>query len=586
MLASGKHMRTQAPAADRGTESPRASRRAVAACLAVALLIVVAVCVAQTPKYAMPDDFMQDLYARGAYFDTPGFLMLYSLVAFSAPLSGLYALLPAVPWYPVALLGLIVVSFATMGVVALSVPARRSLRAFLLCALALCELMVTVYLTYTIVAFVAFAAGVALVLRRAAFTRPTGFRASDVLAFALVIEGFSLRPESGLAACALFSPFLVWALARNRNLRTMLMAAGVVGAMAVSYVAGMVAWHVTDGWESYQPTFSAAQAVADYPVVDYDDVREVAPELSRTDVDMIYDFLFVDEDPYSLETFRALDGVVRGYGLDSMVSSILARPTFTVYVVGLEVILLATAGLICASRRYRGAPCLLTFSVPVLALCEFLVIFLRARLKIHVFLPIFVVALFALVVCCLAPSGPAAGESEESAARRALVGRVVPVAGVAAYAAALLLLWVSYVRPLQATLSTELTPAAESYLSEHDDQLVLFTLTQGVLTNDDVLGFDAWEQPDNAVFIGGYEYYTPSWRTFLGREGLSREHFLSYLVDNDGMVSVSYPDQAEMIATYLSEHTGETVRADRVESLGDTTQDDQDVSVWRYVSAS
>ena len=52
------------------------------------------------------------------------------------------------------------------------------------------------------------------------------------------------------------------------------------------------------------------------------------------------------------------------------------------------------------------------------------------------------------------------------------------------------------------------------------------------------------------------------------------------------MVSVSYPDQAEMIATYLSEHTGETVRADRVESLGDTTQDDQDVSVWRYVSAS
>lgn len=572
-MASCRHMRDASETTD-----GRASVRQVAFCLGVSVAIVALVCLVQVPKYAMPDDFMQDLYARGAYFDTPGFLMLYSLVGFSAPLAGLYALFPAVPWFPVSLLALIVVSFAVMDVIALLSRVRTPLRVFLLCALSLCEIMVTVYLTYTIVAFLALAAGVALVLRRAAFRRPTGVRSSDVLAFALIILGFSLRPESGLAALALFAPFLVWALVRNRNLATMLMALGVVAAMGISWVAGMLAWHLTPGWEEFEPTFRAAQAIADYPVADYDDIQRVAPELSQTDVDMIYGFLFVDADTYSLETFQKVGEVVSGYGLNTMVEGILARPSFTAFVLGLVIVLFATAGFICASRRYRGAARALTLSVPVLALLEFLLIFLRARLKVHVFLPVFVVALLALVVCCLAP------EEGEGRPEGAFLGWVVPAAGVVAYAGVLGLLWLTYVRPLQASLANDMTSAAEAYLASNADTTVLFTQTQGILTNGDIFAFDAWEQPDNAVFIGGYEYYTPSWQTYLERSGLSRSGYLSNLVDSEDMVTASYESQAELIATYLTEHTGTDVRAERLDTLGETTQTGEQVAIWRYVS--
>ena len=100
--------------------------------------------------------------------------------------------------------------------------------------------------------------------------------------------------------------------------------------------------------------------------------------------------------------------------------------------------------------------------------------------------------------------------------------------------------------------------------------------------NDDIISFDSWEQPENAVFIGGYEYYTPSWETFLARVGLTRDGFLLNLVDADDMVTVSYSYQAELIANYLSEHSGSKVAAEQVESLGETTSGGEGISVWRY----
>ena len=50
------------------------------------------------------------------------------------------------------------------------------------------------------------------------------------------------------------------------------------------------------------------------------------------------------------------------------------------------------------------------------------------------------------------------------------------------------------------------------------------------------------------------------------------------------MVTASYESQAELIAAYLTEHTGSDVRAERVETLGETTQTGEQVAIWRYVS--
>ena len=108
------------PVADsrRGTQARlgalREPGRAGIVSLAAALVPVLLICLLVTPIYPMsPDEQVQQLYASGRFLGAgQQLLMPYSLVTFSAPISALYALLPAVPWYALALLGLIVASFA------------------------------------------------------------------------------------------------------------------------------------------------------------------------------------------------------------------------------------------------------------------------------------------------------------------------------------------------------------------------------------------------------------------------------------------------------------------------------------------
>jgi hypothetical protein len=122
----------------------------------------------------------------------------------------------------------------------------------------------------------------------------------------------------------------------------------------------------------------------------------------------------------------------------------------------------------------------------------------------------------------------------------------------------------------------------QRYVDEHPDTLVAFTYSQGGLLNYDAFAFDRWRHPQNAVFIGGYDYYTKPWENFLARSGLSRDRFLEYLLDGDRMVTIGGERQAKLVETYLSEHTGKTVRAERVESMGKATQSPEEHFVWKY----
>ena len=100
------------------------------------------------------------------------------------------------------------------------------------------------------------------------------------------------------------------------------MALGVVACIAVSYVSGQVAWRTCPGWEDYVPNQEAASSIADYPRVSYEDVSRVASQLSKNDVDMLYDFMFVDSDPYSLETFQAIDGAVQTFSTRTLMGPV------------------------------------------------------------------------------------------------------------------------------------------------------------------------------------------------------------------------------------------------------------------------
>ncbi|WP_248921996.1 hypothetical protein [Olsenella intestinalis] len=559
----------------------------VLVCLLAAVLIAGLVCVLHVPKYAADiDDYAQALYARGALFDTTSYLMPYSMVIYSAPVAFLYGLLPSVPWYPLSLLAIQAVSFAALFNLGRKIKASVALRVFVLAALALCEFAVCDYLTFSATAVVAFAAGMSLVLARGCFSRPRSLGAGAALGYVLVLVGVAVRYDVCLAATLVFVPFLVWAVIHNRNLRTMLMALGVVACIAVSYVSGQVAWRTCPGWEDYVPNQEAASSIADYPRVSYEDVSRVAPHLSKNDVDMLYDFMFVDSDPYSLETFQAIDGAVQTFSTRTLMDAVRSRVSYTMVVFGLQALAFATAVVIATGRGRAMRSRWLPFAVCGVTLVVTFLLFLRARPRVHVVLPLFVATIFALVVAALNDREADAQGEQPSAPRLAKwLGVAAPVMGIVCFALLAALVEVKYARPLQRSLSAELTAKAQSYVDAHPDQTVLFLRSQGVIENHDAFAFDRWDVPDNVVMIGGgYEYYTTPWKNYLSRAGLDRTHYLSYLVEDKGMVSVSSERIAHMVETYLAEHTGKAVHAEKVQSIGRGTQSPEEYFVWRYVA--
>ena len=585
MVARHLKVETGAPTAqssdDARTSTPPA--RAALVCALFAALIAIAVCLLQCPKYATPDDYIQDLYVRGAFYDTPSLLNLYSMFLFTAPVSLLYRLIPAIPWFPVVMFLMLAASFAALATIVCRLRVPKPARALLLVALASSESMTCVYFSYTIVAFVTCAAGIALVLEQGCFRRPEAFRPSTALALLLVLEGFSLRPESGVGAALMFAPFLVWALLRNRNVRTALLALSVVGLMGVSYLTGHIAYSVTPGWETYEATFKAAQKVADCPHLTGDEAREVVPAMSDNDLSMIYEFLLADTSTYDLDTFTALDAQVHSYGISTLMNAVLSRKSFTAFVAGLVAIVAALAAYLARVLRLRGGARALMWSAPVMLALEYLIVFLRARPKVHVILPAFAVAIFVLVVACLAPRG-SDDEGEAEATRAGKCGLVAPTVLALCVLVVAAFVELKYARPNQASMYVEAGSATQAYVDENPDKIVMFAHTQGLITNTDCLSFESWRMPSNVMFVGGYEQYTAPWQTFLAANNLKLDGLFMNLLDGSRMVAVANAEQTQMLATYLTEHSGSQVQAHMDESLG-MGSGSIEYGVWSFSAA-
>lgn len=566
---------------DARTSTPPA--HAALVCALFAALIAIAVCLLQCPKYATPDDYIQDLYVRGAFYDTPSLLNLYSMFLFTAPVSLLYRLIPAIPWFPVVMFLMLAASFAALATIVCRLRVPKPARALLLVVLASSEFMTCVYFSYTIVAFVTCAAGIALVLEQGCFRRPEAFRPSTALALLLVLEGFSLRPESGVGAALMFAPFLVWALLRNRNVRTALLALSVVALMGVSYLTGHIAYGITPGWETYEATFKAAQKVADYPHLTGDEAREVVPAMSDNDLSMIYEFLLADTSTYDLDTFTALDAQVHSYGISTLMNAVLSRKSFTAFVAGLVVIVAALAAYLARVLRLRGGARALMWSAPVMLALEYLIVFLRARPKVHVILPAFAVAIFVLVVACLAPRG-SDDEGEAEATRAGKCGLVAPTVLALCVLVVAAFVELKYARPNQASMYVEASSATQAYVDENPDKIVMFAHTQGLITNTDCLSFESWRMPSNVMFVGGYEQYTAPWQTFLAANNLKLDGLFMNLLDGSRMVAVANSEQAQMLATYLTERSGSQVQAHMDESLG-MGSGSIEYGVWSFSAA-
>ncbi len=560
-------------------------------CLIVALVPVVAIFVLATPKYAMnPDDHIQQLYASGRFLGaSAGYLMPYSLLPVSAPLSALYRVLPSVPWYPLLLAGLIVVSYAVAAVQALRSRLSDAMAKVACILLLMFEILTTFYLTYTVVAFLAFGAGLMLVLRHASFERRAGVTASDIFGCLLVVVGYALRPESGLAALVVFCPFAFWVLIKNRNVASIVRGLVVLALIALMTVGSNFAYNSAPGWEGYTAYLDAGRNVMDFPTSTAERLQAADPDMSENDIDMLYDWLFIDKDVFNTESFEELGQGVDHYALGNLVSALKAKRTYPVFAI-IGVVALAAwavaADLKCRGSRVGGLAA--AVAVAFAASCVLLII--RARVRTHVLLPLIIIALFALIMCAHAPKRASGGSHARATGVKAGLLRggariAVPVLTCVLAFGICGGFWYKEIRSLNAETSAATVEAVNSYIEENPDELIVFGGNATLMyTSQNALSFESWDCPENVLPAGSvWGTYTAPWQEFCERWGITNEDTFSQLPALKNAVCIGVPEKMEHLRTYIEEHTGKSVELELVEELGPGLVDSSvNLGVYRF----
>ena len=553
----------------------------------LAFVPAVLLCMIHAPVYATPpDDFVQELFLRGQFQAGSSTLAPYTLVFVSAPIAALYTISAHVPWYAMTLLLCIVISF---GILWASVLRLRFSRAWLVIvgtAVLSSEIICVWYFTYTIVAFLTLGAGLMLIMPRAVFGDAGKPAVADLFGLLLVAVGFSLRPESGIAALAVFAPFLVYALVRSRRAGTLLRALAVIFVIGACYAGGQIAYRTTPGWEDFPSFLDAGRKVLDTKEMSVEEVQAVAPELSENDIAVLYDWDFVDHDVFGTEVLERIATAVSTYSLPHFLTSFKAKITYLLLAI---VTLLGIAACILVRVQSIERPArMLAYGVVAMSFVNYSLIVMRGRPRLHIVIPIAIVALMALIVCCQGPrerhgrydSSVSAGLLSSSTHARvaSAVVCILCALGLAGF-------WYASVRPLQNRLTLSYATNVGEYVRENQDTLVVFAHTQAAwFSGTDAFASASWECPENVLFVGGWESETGSWDETLQRWDLSDGAPLQALATRDDMVLVATKSVAKLYERYLQEHVSAEVSMKKIEKLGSGAASSSEVCVWSFCS--
>lgn len=550
----------------------RTSRWVVPCGALIAFAPIVLVCALQAPMYPMsPDEQMQALYASGRYLASgPNWLMPYSLAPISVPLSLLYRLLPQLPWYPLMLLILIGASWSISLIQVIRSRMNDPLCLSLVTIFLACDVISTMYLTFTIVSFLTVSAGLMLLVGRSAFARDPRVHASDVVGLVLIVLGYALRPESGQVAFVLFSPFALWVLAANRNVASISRMLAAVLGVALCVGVGQAAYRSTPGWETYPDYLAAGRRSLDYPDLPVEEVRAIAPELSEEDVALLHEWMFIDEDVFGIDFFSRYGEAREHISLDNARDALGAKTTYAL--IGLTAAMAACAWALTGDIGRRDGVCLLAFGVVLMLLVSCVLLILRARVRVHVVMPLAFCAMMSLVMCAHAPVASSIGvhaRVSERGGSRGSRGMALPIAALLFSVVACGGFWAVVVRPLRAQAAAPTVAAVADYVEENPDQLVVFARTQTLLyPSYDAFSFERWSYPENVLQVGGWMSHTAPWRDFLERHDLSLGSTFADLADRDDVVTVVADGKADVIRAYLEGQTGRGAEVEVLEDLG------------------
>lgn len=518
-----------------------------------------------------PDEQMQALYASGRYLASgPNWLMPYSLAPISVPLSLLYRLLPQLPWYPLMLLILIGASWSISLIQVMRSRMNDPLCLSLVTIFLACDVISTMYLTFTIVSFLTVSAGLMLLVGRSAFARDPRVHASDVVGLVLIVLGYALRPESGQVAFVLFSPFALWVLAANRNVASISRMLAAVLGVALCVGVGQAAYRSTPGWETYPDYLAAGRRSLDYPDLPVEEVRAIAPELSEEDVALLHEWMFIDEDVFGIDFFSRYGEAREHISLDNARDALGAKTTYAL--IGLTAAMAACAWALTGDIGRRDGVCLLAFGVVLMLLVSCVLLILRARVRVHVVMPLAFCAMMSLVMCAHAPVASSIGvhaRVSERGGSRGSRGMALPIAALLFSVVACGGFWAVVVRPLRAQAAAPTVAAVADYVEENPDQLVVFARTQTLLyPSYDAFSFERWSYPENVLQVGGWMSHTAPWRDFLERHDLSLGSTFADLADRDDVVTVVADGKVDVIRAYLEGQAGRGAEVEVLEDLG------------------
>lgn len=541
------------------------------------LLPILLIGIIFTPHFATVDDYSHSYFAIGSYYNTRSYLDVYSLFLVSAPLSLLYSIIDSIPWYTLLLFAGIW-GFTAIGYYrVLQSSVSKDIKFLGFASLFSIEISSTLYLTYSIVAFLLCAAGFMLIIPIAAFENVPKIRLSDVIGVLLLAFGFSLRPESGAGTFLMFCPFALWVLLINRNLSSILRMITSIVVVAASWISGQFAYAHTDGWKDFTAYLNPGRTVTDSPHVDASVIQQAVPEFSKNDVSMMYHWLFADRNVFTIDRFNRAASVIPAYSIHNILLSGEAGIILSCICI-LLVILWGIIAIRSKSIVQNNYSWLLPAGIVLMTIVEYAVLLLHARPRTYVVFPILFTAISA-IIC----SGRFDFSSNLLASASILSKQVGKHTKTKTGSKQILMMLLTTVMCLMLCLYAGLssvhtmksneslqTPISRyfTYAKKHPDMIVIPSSDLVNYAYENVFTYSDIDIPSNVAIPGGWRIGTNVGDKFYSINRLKKDNLFIQSFKQKRLVFAGSKDTAQIVRAYLIEHAGEPVKLVEIESLG------------------
>lgn len=553
----------------------------IAGSLVLAILLSYGLILATRSRYIVVDDPLLTIIADGGYGNANIPYLMFINIILGWVLQGLHAVAPAIVWYPIIMTGIECVAFWY----ALMLVRRCTAHAWPIAVLVLLQCFASLSFTYTTVAAVAATAGLgglsANALMRARWTR--------YIAPALLLWcGYLVRVPSFVIAVLIGLALLLFAwLNTDRGGKTAL-AVALVATMLAAGLSGLVntnAYAANVHNENALIRQDDAHRMVDYTPVSYEQNQDAFKAMgwSQNDLDAYYQWVIADFDVYSvsnLGTLGSMNTFSNKYQLSpiklakAMANSACLRALAAVTFLTVLAIALSRTNFTGRERQGLLALCIGTALLTVAAV---LMLYVRQRAVVNALMAVVLSGglTLAFVVNCAVCRSPAPAVPGRDSARIAGNGRVgITISIIATLLACASLGLMAHANgALRSNSAASSRDAAlTSWMDQHPNTLVATGSNMHYMQTKPIFEIRTPRHFLHMVKIGSWSIDGQRWYDQLEQWNVDPDHLILDMARKTDIVFIP-DDEHELntVVTFIEEHTGNSVTAQPVEQLDQST---------------